>query len=273
MNKKIIISIVIITMLLSACKKEITPAYQDKPIVESYLSNGDTLSVKVSRQVPFSTESATYSKDDINNLNITVTFNNNQYLLSPMGSGLYKAISPLLIVNENNKYDLSFDFNNSTVTASTTIPIKPNNYTQSVTSIAIPQMTGTPPSGGTMPTFPDPVKLTWTNTDNSYYLVVIQCIESDPVSINDIGSDGPPAMIFRNKPSQSSGYEISSRNFNYYGAHRLILFHLNPDYASLYDDAGTSSQNLTNPSTSITNGLGIFTGVNSDTLLINVTKQ
>jgi len=54
--------------------------------------------------------------------------------------------------------------------------------------------------------------------------------------------------------------------------HRIILFHVLPDYASLYDEKISSSQNLTNPSTSITNGYGIFTGLNSDTLYIRVNE-
>jgi hypothetical protein len=46
-----------------------------------------------------------------------------------------------------------------------------------------------------------------------------------------------------------------------------------PDYASLYSENSTSSQNLTNPSTSIVNGYGIFTGLNADTLYLNVLEN
>lgn len=53
----------------------------------------------------------------------------------------------------------------------------------------------------------------------------------------------------------------------------IILYHVLPDYASLYEENTTSSKNLTNPSTSITNGYGIFTGLNSDTLYIDAEEQ
>jgi hypothetical protein len=91
--------------------------------------------------------------------------------------------------------------------------------------------------------------------------------------IRDFGDNAPPGNIFRKPPTTASGLEINSNEFQYYGKHRLILFHVLPDYASLYSDTQTSSQNLTNPSTSIVNGYGIFTGLNSDTLFINVIKQ
>jgi hypothetical protein len=61
-------------------------------------------------------------------------------------------------------------------------------------------------------------------------------------------------------------------DFQYYGTHRIILYHVLPDYATLYDSNSTSSQNLSNPSTSILNGYGIFTGLNSDTLFVEVTE-
>jgi hypothetical protein len=270
-NPKIFIPITFFAIFIVSCSKETTPAYEDKPVVESYLYTGDTLYVKVSRQVPFSAEDAVYSIDDINKLDITAKYNNTSYLLTAQGNGLYKAITPLLTVNQGDQYELEFSFNGKPVTASTLIPAKPMNYTQSVTEITIESFSGTP-SGGTMPTFPDPVRLKWTTDDNSYYIVVIENIESNPQAINDFGGKEPPGNIFRSKPTQSNSYSIESMQFKYYGRHRLILFHINPDYASLYDDSGSSSQNLTSPSTTITNGLGIFTGVNSDTLMLKVKK-
>jgi hypothetical protein len=66
---------------------------------------------------------------------------------------------------------------------------------------------------------------------------------------------------------------LRPQEFQYFGKHRLILYHVLPDYASLYSENSTSSQNLTNPSTSIMNGYGIFTGLNSDTLYFTVNEN
>lgn len=270
MNAYKIYIITVLSTFLLACQTEESLVYIDRPVVESYLMSGDTLYVKISRQVPFSEKNVNYSQDDINNLNINVTYNKTTYHLTPQGKGVYMAVSPLLLVNDQNEYKLKFLFNNDTVSASTTIPSKPTGFTQSETDITITPMTFDM-SSGTIPTFPDPIKLTWNNIDKSYYLVVIQCIETNPKEINSSSNDeAPPDRIFRNEPSQTNTMNINAMQFSYYGKHQLILFHLNSDYASLYDDAGTSSQNLTNPSTSIINGVGIFTGISSDTLMLNV---
>lgn len=254
-------------VLPAACKKESASEFTDTPVIESYLQPGDPLNVQISRQLPFS-EGVTYSEDDPGALDVHVSLNNTDHVLGATGGGHYADSS--LIVAEGEKYKLSFSYNKKTVSAYTYVPSKPQNYTQSVTEIGIERMSSTsgPPSSGF--TMPDPVELSWTNTDGSYYIVVIENIETTLDPIRDFGTGTPPGNRFKKKPTAGSGIEIRANEFQYYGTHRLILYHVLPDYASLYDDNSTSSQNLTNPSTSIVNGYGIFTGLNSDTLMLEV---
>ena len=211
------------------------------------------------------------SADDINSLSIRLTNNNTSINLTSLGEGKY--IDSSMIITENERYELSFIYNSKVVSAYTDIPSKPLHFTQSATSIKIAKMdiTSGPPT--TMPTMPDPISLTWENRDASYYIVIIENMETTLTPIRDFGDNAPPGNMFRKPPTTSTGLEIRSMEFQYYGMHRLILYHVLPDYASLYSDNQTSSQNLTNPSTSIINGYGIFTGLNSDTLYLTVKKQ
>jgi hypothetical protein len=255
-----------LTILVSSCKKE-TTEFTDWPIVESYLTPGNYFTLKISRQIPFSSD-VEYSSDNINALSIEVTHNDTVHTLTPLDSGKY--IDSTLIVREGEQYKISFIFNKKNVSAFTKIPSHPTSFAESVTSISVPQRVQGQGFSGTMPS---PVQLTWTNTDKSYYLVVIENIETNPVSIYDFGDKEPPDHKFRKPPIASSGLEINPREFRYFGTHRIILFHVLPDYAALYNQGSSSSQNLTNPSTSISNGYGIFTGLNSDTLFIEVNEQ
>ncbi|OFX26941.1 MAG: hypothetical protein A2033_05585 [Bacteroidetes bacterium GWA2_31_9] len=258
-----------VIILVSSCEKEEVSEFTDTPIIESYLQPGDYLNIKVSRQIPFSSE-VSYSSDDIDNLNVQVTINDITHTLQPLGNGNY--IDSSLIVSENDNYNLSFQFNSKNVTAYTYVPGKPTNVTQSATQITIERIDTSSgfPSGGL--TMPDPIEITWSNPDNSYYLIVVENIEATLDPIRDFGDNAPPGNFFRKQPSNNSSEEIRSMEFQYYGTHRIIIYHVLPDYAALYNQSSTSSQNLSNPSTSITNGYGIFTGLNSDTLIIDVKK-
>jgi hypothetical protein len=270
MKFSILTSVLIISAGLICCTKSVNSDFTDSPIVESYLNPGDHPVIKIRRQTPFSSE-VNYSADDINNLSIKITNNSITKNLIPFGDGLY--IDSSIIIKEGERYDISFLYNSKTVSAYTNIPSKPKQFEQSATSITIPQMDF---SGGfptTRPTMPEPVSLTWENEDASYYIVLIENMETTLTPIYDFGDAEPPGNRFKKPPTNSSGIELRSMEFQYYGMHRLILYHVLPDYASLYKENQTSSQNLTNPSTSIVNGYGIFTGLNSDTLFIDVKKN
>lgn len=261
--------LVAIVGFLISCEKSENKQFTDSPIVESYLLPGDFLNVKITRQIPFS-DDPDYSADDINNLKITVVFHDSTYELKSYGDGIYGDSN--LIVAEGDDFSLTFEFNSKIVKAYNYIPAKPVNYTQSATSISVDRMDSTsgPPSGEQ----PDPIQFSWENNDASYYLMVVENMETTLDPITDFGDEEDrPERMFRKSPTNSYYAEINPRDFQYFGKHRIILYHVLPDYSALYDENSNSSLNLTNPSTSATNGYGIFTGLNSDTLYVNVVEN
>lgn len=257
-------------LLLSSCKKEENKQFTDSPIVESYLSPGSYVTATISRQIPFASD-VEYSADDINNLALYISYNSTVRQLTSLGDGKY--VDSGTVVLEGIDYTLSFVYNSKDVSAFTYVPTKPATVTQSATEMEITRIEASsgPPSGG-IPTDPDPIEIQWNNSDASYYLITVENIESTLDPIRDFGDEAPPANIFRKSPTTSSASELRSRDFQYYGTHRIILYHVLPDYASLYEQSSTSSQNLTNPSSSITNGYGIFTGLNSDTVFVEIVE-
>ncbi len=266
--RKLFLILCSLSVLLASCEKNFQP-FTDTPIIESYLSPGNHPVVKIYRQIPFESD-VTYSSDKIDSLAVTLKYNDKISLLKPIGDSCYSDTT--IRVLENTKYSLSFEFNSRNVSAYTSVPSKPVDFAESVTGISLQKMDSTFTSGGSF-VMPDPVRLTWKNDDTSYYIVVVENMETILDPVRDFGTSTAPPNMFRERPTTASGIELRSMEFRYFGMHRIILFHVLPDYASLYDNNNTSSsQNLTNPSTSITNGYGIFTGLNSDTLYLLVTK-
>ena len=273
MNLKILFLFFVMFFTIFSCKKEENSEFTDLPIIESYLSYGDYPTVTITRQIPFSTD-VTYSTDDINNLIIQLEYNNELHVLTPLGNGLY--IDSTTIVEVGQTYNLSFQFNSKKVSAYTYVPSKPSNLTQSETEMYITKMnatSGVPTSPPTSMTMPDPIKINWDNPDGSYYLILVENMEKTLEPIRDFGDKTPPGNIFKKSPTNLATTEVRAMDFQYFGKHRVILYHVLPDYATLYNQTNNSSQNLTNPSTSIVNGYGIFTGLNSDTLYIEVKEQ
>jgi hypothetical protein len=251
-----------------ACKKvETNPSFIDVPIVQSYLKVDSSITVNVSKLIPFD-PNAVYSTDNMNALNINIICNNISHLLNSIGGGNY--VNTSLIINDSTNYLLQFNYNGKTISAATKALSRPKNYTQSATEISIAQIAiGASGFGsGTMP--PAPITLTWSNPEHSYYILVVQNMESNPVLINL--NDTTTTRVFRNQPTQDISSQINSRQFSHYGMHKISLYHVLPDYADLFKNNSTSSQSLTTPTTAINNGLGIFTAINTATLYVNVRK-
>jgi hypothetical protein len=74
-------------------------------------------------------------------------------------------------------------------------------------------------------------------------------------------------------PNTDNAFNISGRDLQFFGTYRIILFTVNKEYAELYENVSSSSNNLTNPVSNIINGWGIFTGINSDTLFLEVKEE
>ncbi len=268
---KNIIAIVLISVALYSCNKTSSlPAYNYDPVISAYLHAGHVFSIQLSAQQ--SASSQTYTSPSLDTLQVTITTADSSYQLTPMGKGIYTDSN--LIITAGTTYNLSFNYNGKKVTASTTIPAKPTDFAQSATTMTIAQITSTSTVTNGPGNMVTPIELTWDNTYGDYYVVVVECIQANPEKIFDtISTSTDTGRVFRNTPITTATYDINSRSFKYFGAHRIVLYHILPDYALLYDNSSLSAQSLATPSTGITNGVGLFTGITSDTLYMTVVKQ
>lgn len=121
-----------------------------------------------------------------------------------------------------------------------------------------------------------PIELSWSNPDNVYHFIALENTETEPVQIiiPPSGSEFP-TIRFRisNEPVLGTHSNIQPQSLEYFGNYDVILYRINPDYSALYQSSGTTTQNLSTPPSSITNGLGVFTGINADTLKLLVKKN
>ena len=265
--KKIIIYISILLFAIACSKSDVNViSTMNLPVVESYLIAGGPVYVKLSLPVGVN-EDAT-NPTYINDQTVIIYINGIPTTLKSIGNGLYQDTTK--IVKEGSTYKLSFTYKGIQVTASTTVPAKPIGFTSSANNIAIPQFGSGFGSPGTSPTFPTPVVYSWTNNDQSYYFLAAKCLETTLTSINNDTTNDRPR--FSRPPTQGNTASLSFNSFSYYGLHHVYLYKANVEYAALYKSTGTSSLNITNPVTNVTNGFGIFTSLGVDSLNLTVSK-
>ena len=269
-----IISALMSILLFCSCEEtSITSLDRETPVVSSYLYAGQPLdSLRV-------TLSNSYAQTDtqlvtLDELDITIKEGENTFELNPFGEGYYRQSS--LLIETEKSYVLEFEWKGATISATTFVPGK-REAQLSTSLIEMEKITNTGgfPGGGF--TQIDPIEVSWDNPEGDYFYVLIENLETNPEYVNDFLADLEEDLGQRfrriTEPSITDFHSINPRReITQYGTHRVIVFRVSPEYAALYQTSGTSSQSLTEPPSNIDNGLGIFTGVSSDTLYFEVKK-
>lgn len=268
--KNILIPALVITLgLLTSCGKElITPITADNvAVVESYLYAGDSvITIKVTKILPFSEDSIA-ATENISGLHLLI----NGTALTETSSGTYTLSLGVNRIQPGETYLMKFMYVSDTVSSTTTIPDTPLNFSISSNEIYTDRITS---SGGGMPTSPPAdLTLSWDNADESYYYVVIQYMESTRDYINYRSESLDLSDTTSISPMNTTETRLGTRDLNFFGSYRIILFKVNDDFADLYSQTAVNSNNITNPVTTINHGFGVFTGMSSDTLYLEVKEN
>lgn len=271
--KFISILLLFLVILFTACQEENINNIKTKTaVVTGYLFAGQACdSIRITEATSYSSnDSLTVTLDD---LNVTLDDGNQSYSLSPIGGGYYRNAD--LIIESGKTYTLQFEHNGKSVSAKTFVP-EQRSFAISDTLIGMEKIefSNGPPSGGF--TAVDPIELSWDNPEGDYYYVVVQNIESNPEYVNEIFEEQDSLFSnfrFTTEPQIMDFYSIDPRReIEQFGRHRVILYRVNPEYASLYNVSDASTLSITEPPSNVENGLGILTGVASDTLYFRVKK-
>ena len=146
------------------------------------------------------------------------------------------------------------------------MPAKPQNFS---TQHAIVTYSGSSGSNSSADTLN---KFTWNNPDSWNHVLVFYNIDDTYFPLGRARGNG--ARIVENDTKRKSVYYITSQNFAYYGNYQVILLRVNQEYVNVLNSntLGLNSNNLLNIPTNVSNGLGIFTAVQADTLYFSLIK-
>lgn len=253
-------------LIFASCEKISVSDFDNLLVLEGYLFQDEKVdSIHLSKCLSFASEDTVYTPVD--DAEITITWDNNKFLLVNAGNGYYNYNGSDLFIQEGDTYSIEVMYNGQITTSTTVVPKKTsiNELTDNVITIDTvftfgpPQFTGTEQEG---------LEIIWNNPDNRYFYVLIESADSASASIEMGVGDGrfggmrpPQNMIFRfrSEPFIGDRYFINSSMLEKYGKHLVKVYSVNEEYANLYENRSQDSRNLSEPVTNVQNGLGIFT--------------
>lgn len=256
-------------IIFTACDEttEVTEA-PDLAVVECLLTPGvapDT--VKISNILSYNSEET--NTEYISNLEVVIIHQDESFaLIESAIAGHYIYPGDDLIIESGETYRLEFTYNEKQLTAETTVPSLPEDFSASDDTYYFPTM------GGGMGGMDEGIELSWSVEEDITYYLKIENIETDPelameFMIED-DSTNMPEVSRITAPSSDDFYNITMRNVSYLGTHMVVLYAVTEDYAKMNEQSGTSSISLTDPYTNIENGYGLFSAFATDTLYFEV---
>ncbi len=273
-NSNIYFLLLFISFWTSCEQESIENVESESAVLEAFIYAGQPLdSIRI-------TQSFSYGQVDTNiivldDLNVMISDDTESFLLTPMGDGFYQNLAVEIQPDQN--YRLEFMWQDETVIADTYVPGK-REATISAETVELDKIEEG--SFGGFGEMPDPIEITWDNPEGGYYYVVVKNLEEDPEYVNENiavleeENSGRQPFQFISEPQITDFYAINPRReLIQFGTHQIIVFRVNAEYAALYESSGSSTLSLEQPPTNVTNGLGIFTGVSSDTLYLEVEEQ
>ena len=191
-------------------------------------------------------------------------------IATPGVAGAYHYPGSDLVVGVGEVFELGISSGSQSLSATTVVPSPPQGFTVSSDVMDVVDLTvggfggrgggrGGGPGGGLA--FGGLI-VRWTNPERDLFFVVVDNLETDPVQIPAPDFIGI-ARRFVSAPTPADSTTISQLSLTHLGEHRVRLYHVNQEYADLYEGRVQDSRDLNEPPSNILGGLGVFSAFSS----------
>lgn len=254
-------------IILASCDYASDLDNSNRLVVEGYIYTGQNeQTIWVSELVPLLATEESYA---VNNAEVVVTgSDNSEFIFELDEEEEGKYVHGDFEVLEGLTYLLDVSFEDLRVSGMTVVPVQPQGLSATDNRMIVPQVTDL--SDRELVT----MDIYWDNAVNSPYLLNVENLQNEGSIVYFDGPFSPPEELFAftAEPTTSDTYTLQSLDLQDYGPHQVVLYAINQEYVDLYNTFGEDSRSFSEPLTNVVDGLGIFTAVSSDTLLIDIVK-
>ena len=176
-------------------------------------------------------------------------------IATPGAEGASHSPGSDLVIAEGEVFELGISRGSESLSATTVVPSAPEGFAVSSDVLEVVDLTagfrgpGGFAFGGLI--------VRWINPERDLFFVVVDNLETDPEQIP------APEFIrearrFVSAPTPADSTTISQLSLTHLGEHRILLYHVNQEYADLYEGRVQDSRDLNEPPSNIRGGLGVF---------------
>jgi len=248
-------------------------------VVEAFLFAGEPVDdIRIKSTFPLSSEEDISAP--INNAQVTIIKDGGRFaLVSSDSEGNYNYPGDDLTVETGDVFELEVIANGITATGATTVPTPTTGLSLSQDTIRVPQLPLTAGREAIVMTITEflqgsNIEARWDNPQEDLYFMVVESADDTfiPIFPQQV-LDALETFRFVSEPTDESALTFLAGTLVSFGSYSVEVFHINQEYAELYENRTQDSRDLNEPPSNITNGLGVFSAFNSDRRIFYVVPE
>lgn len=265
---------------LSSCVEENLNNIADQQfVVEAFLYAGEPIDdIRIKTTFPLSEEED--SSIPINDAEVTLIKNGQRYDLESLNDdGFYHYPDNDINVETSDVFQLEVIHNGITATGETIVPTPTTGLGLSLDTLFVPTL----PFGSDMQTIvtairnfltSSSIQATWDNPDEDLYFMVVESVADTilPIFPSQV-IDALARFRFVSEPTDASSLDFLAGTLESFGTYSVKVYHINEEYAALYENREQDSRDLNEPPSNLTNALGVFSAFNSQETFFEVAPE
>lgn len=286
MNKLILFLLLSTTIFCTSCEEENLNTFAaNQFVVEAFLYAGEPIDdIRIKTTFPLTDIEDT--SEPINDAMVILKKNGQAYpLISSGQEGFYHYPKEDLSVNAGEVFQLEVTHNGITATAETTVPSPTTGLSLTPNEISLPQIMpnigggGGGPGGGGNGGLRGALQnanitAIWENPNADLYFMVVESVTDTIIPIfPEFLADIFQRFRFVSAPTEDSELVFRGIGLETFGRHSIKVYHINQEYAALYENQEQDSRDLNEPPSNVQNALGIFSAFNSQEAFFEVIQE
>lgn len=278
--KKFTIFLSLIALIFSSCDEEnLNNIAANQFVVEAFIYAGEPIDdIRIKSTFPLSQEEDTSAP--INDAQVTLIKNGQRYPLVASGNeGLYHYPGDDVSVETNDVFQLEVVHNGITAIGETVVPTPTVGLVLSADSLKVPQLPlrdGREAVVAAIGEFlrESRIEATWDNPNEDLYFMVVESVKDtiDPIFPGQV-IEALARFRFVSEPTEDNSITFLGGTLVSFGTYSVRVYHINQEYAGLYENRTQDSRDLNEPPSNIENALGVFSAFNSQEAFFEVARE
>ena len=248
-------------------------------VIEAFLYAGEPIDdIRIKTTYDLSSEEDV--SVPINNAIVTLIKNGERYnLISSGDDGFYNYPGNDVTVETYDIFQLEVSYNGISAMAETIVPTPTNGLSISEDSLFVPILPITAGMDSIVNTIRNfltnsVINATWDNPNEDLYFMVVESVSDtlDPIFPTQV-IDVLARFRFVSEPTDGTSISFIAGTLESFGTYSVKVYHINQEYADLYENREQDSRDLNEPPSNITNALGVFSAFNSQEVFFEVARE